>query len=264
MKTLTQFIVPLLLGLLTACGNPNAGPVTISPKTATMNAGEKLTFTATVKDAKEPRVLWSVEGGDAHGTITSTGVYTAPSEPGTYTVVATNAVDTSKKDTATVTVPGTSGVGYQDPTGTGWRFVKNTSASTDSRLVLDLVGPADQSGRGVGLTLSVDPTRASWAKVSDADTEYVTNRLFELGAEPRLFKSNVKEGTLTVGVFQKGTLGPATAYSGALLSVALDLKTGPSTPAGTLVPISVVKAHALSDSGALGAIDVAVGTLTTR
>jgi len=104
MKTLTQLLVPLLLGTLVACGDPDAGPVTVSPKTASVLAGDSTSLSATVQDAKEPRVLWSVEGGDGNGTITSSGVYTAPTTAGTYTVVATNAVDTSKKDTATITV----------------------------------------------------------------------------------------------------------------------------------------------------------------
>ncbi|MFP2896412.1 hypothetical protein [Corallococcus sp. 4LFB] len=99
-----KLIVPLLIGALAACTDPDSGPVTVTPKTVTVKAGEKTTLSASVKDAKDPRVLWSVEGGDSHGTISSSGVYTAPAEAGTYTVVATNAVDTSKKDSATVKV----------------------------------------------------------------------------------------------------------------------------------------------------------------
>ncbi|MFY0576062.1 hypothetical protein ACN28S_18380 [Cystobacter fuscus] len=64
---------------------------------------ESTAFTASVEGTQEPRILWSVEGEDS-GTITSTGVYTAPTQAGTYTVVATNALDTTKKDTAEVTV----------------------------------------------------------------------------------------------------------------------------------------------------------------
>src|SRR5690242_16800438 len=104
MKTLIKLIVPLLLGTLVACGDPNAGPVTVSPKSVTVQAGDKTTLSATVQDAEETRVLWSVEGGDTNGTITSSGVYTAPAATGTYTVVATNAFDSTKTDKATITV----------------------------------------------------------------------------------------------------------------------------------------------------------------
>jgi hypothetical protein len=430
MKTLTQLIVPLLLGALVACGgNPNAGPVTVSPKTATVKAGDTASFTATVEGAKEPKVLWSVEGGDSHGTITGTGVYTAPTEAGTYTVVATNAVDTSKKDTATVTVlaavvvaiepatvsvvtastvtfaakvtgaedtsvtwsiqegeaggtitpagvytapntagtytvvatskadparkgtaqvkvesvtisvqpndftvdqgavvelsaqvsgtsntsvtwaveggnangtitstgvytapsrvgsytviatsvadpskkatatltvPVASGLDYANPPGTGWRLLKNKQESTASHLVLDLVGPVGASGRGVDLNLSADPAHAGWATVSGADSERVNNRAFSLGNAPQLLKGTVKDNTLLVGVFQKGAATPASPLGGAVLSVALELKADPQLPAGSALPLSVLKAHALLDNGPLGQIDVAVGSLTAE
>jgi hypothetical protein len=71
----------------------------------------------------------------------------------------------------------------------------------------------------------------------------------------------VKGSTLNVGVYQKGA--PARAYDGALLSVALTVNATAQMPAGAVVPLTVVKAHALPASGALQAIDVAVGTITT-
>lgn len=89
----------------------------------------------------------------------------------------------------------------------------------------------------------------------------MANRGYELGAAPWLLKSGVKGGTLSVGVYQKGA--PARAYDGALLSVALTVDATGEKPAGTVVPLSVRKAHALPASGSLQAIDVAVGTLTT-
>ena len=114
MKTLTRLIVPLLLGTLAACGgngggggNPNppgGGNVTVSPKSVTLKSGDSATFNASVEGTTEPKILWTVEGDETPGTITSTGVYTAPTKAGTYQVVATNAVDSSKKDTAEVTV----------------------------------------------------------------------------------------------------------------------------------------------------------------
>src|SRR6218665_1334236 len=106
MKTLTKLIVPLLLGVLAACGDeptPGSGPVTVAPKSVTVKAGDSATFTASVEGTRDPKILWSVEG-EASGTITSTGVYTAPAQAGSYTVVATNALDGTKKDTASGTV----------------------------------------------------------------------------------------------------------------------------------------------------------------
>ncbi|WNG26381.1 hypothetical protein F0U62_21880 [Cystobacter fuscus] len=238
--------------------------VEVSPGTATSAPGGTTTFTATVKGHTTQAVSWSVEG-EASGTITSTGVYTAPSRPGTFTVVATSVADPTKKGTATVTVPAAQAGGYTNPPDTrGWRLVKNTSASSGKHLVLDLLGPTGQSGRGVALTLSVDAARADWARVSSSDTEYVTNGLFSLGDAPRLLKGAAKDGTLRVGVFQKGTSGPATAYTGALVSVAVDVKLDPSLPAGTRIPLSVVKAQALTATGDLRDIDVAVGVLATE
>ena len=71
-------------------------------------------------------------------------------------------------------------------------------------------------------------------------------------------------GRLDVGVFQKGTSVPATPYSGALLSVAVDVKVDASTPAGARIPLTVLKAHALPATGSLAPIDVAVGTIITQ
>ena len=238
--------------------------VSINPTSVTLTPGSTTTFTATVTGAANTSVLWSVEGGDANGTITSAGLYTAPTRPGTFRVVAQSATDPEASASATVTVPVAQGGDYTNPTGSGWRLMKNTGASSGNHLVLDLVGPAGESGRGVDLTLSVDAARATWAQVSSGDSEYVANRLFELGAAPRLLKSGVKAGTLEFGVYQKGTSVPATAYSGALVSVALDVTVSASTPAGTRIPLTVVKAHALPATGELLPIDVAVGTLVTQ
>ncbi|MET0401649.1 MAG: hypothetical protein ABW123_04560, partial [Cystobacter sp.] len=239
--------------------------IALTPATATATQGGTVQFSATVTGTSNTAVTWSVEGGDANGTISSTGRYTAPGKTGTFTVIATSVADPAVQATATVTVPAAQGGGYTDPTTTGWRLVKNTTASSGSHLVLDLVGPTGQSGRGVSLTLSVDPTRAYWTKVAEADTELVTNRLFTLGAAPQLLKGASRaDGTLNVGVFHKGTGGTATPYSGALISVALDVKSGPSVPAGSRIPLSFVKGQILTATGDLRNITVAVGTLTAE
>ncbi|MBC7806112.1 MAG: hypothetical protein H7145_08175 [Akkermansiaceae bacterium] len=80
--------------------------VQVSPANASVSWLESTPFTAQVLNAPagQTDVNWSVEGGDANGTITAAGVYTAPKRDGTFTVIATSVFDNRRLGTATVTV----------------------------------------------------------------------------------------------------------------------------------------------------------------
>jgi hypothetical protein len=78
--------------------------VTVSPSGAPVDVCGTQTFTATVVGTTNTAVTWSVQEGASGGTITAAGVYTAPSTPGTYHVVATSQADATASGTATVTV----------------------------------------------------------------------------------------------------------------------------------------------------------------
>jgi hypothetical protein len=78
--------------------------VTIEPTAATVVAGTPQPFVATVTGNANTSVTWNVQEGASGGTISSTGVYTAPTAPGTYHVVATSQADTCGTATAEVTV----------------------------------------------------------------------------------------------------------------------------------------------------------------
>jgi hypothetical protein len=82
--------------------------VTISPTTATLAVDGTQQFTATVTGENNNGVTWSVDGVNGGngtvGTVSSSGLYTAPSTTGTYTVTATSVADRSKSASATVTV----------------------------------------------------------------------------------------------------------------------------------------------------------------
>lgn len=257
--TATSVADPTKSDSATLTVDPIVVAVSVTPKTATVEQGAVVNLSAEVTNTSLGAVTWTVEGGSANGTVTSAGVYTAPNAPGTYTVTATSVADATKSDSAVITVPVAGSVRYVDPAGTGWRLVRNAGLSSGNTLVLDLMGPTGDSGRGADLTLALDPATASWSTLDG--TEYVANGGYELGAAPQLFKSGVKGSTLSLGVYQKGT--PAHAYDGALLSVALTVNATAQTPAGTAVPLTVLKAHALPASGSLQAIDVAVGTIST-
>jgi len=77
--------------------------ITISPATASVTAGATRQFTATVTGSSTTTKTWSVvEAGG--GTVSASGLYTAPATPGTYHVVATSVADATRTATATVTV----------------------------------------------------------------------------------------------------------------------------------------------------------------
>jgi Kelch motif protein/galactose oxidase-like protein len=78
--------------------------VMVSPPAPTVFLGAMQTFVATVT-ATNMAVTWTVQEGAAGGSITSTGVYTAPQVAGTYHVIATSVADATQSATATITVP---------------------------------------------------------------------------------------------------------------------------------------------------------------
>jgi Fe-S cluster assembly iron-binding protein IscA len=84
--------------------------VTVSPAAVQVITGAKQQFTATVKNATNTAVTWSVGGscgGAACGTITSSGLYTAPAavpNPALVVVTATSVGDPTRTGTASVTI----------------------------------------------------------------------------------------------------------------------------------------------------------------
>lgn len=100
-------LVPLLAAALAACGGTAPDVVvTISPTTASAQAGDTVQFTATVAGSGNTKIHWSASGG----TITAGGLFTAPALGGGYTVRAT--ADANSRDSATglVNVMGTDSV----------------------------------------------------------------------------------------------------------------------------------------------------------
>ena len=113
----------LFVASLTGCGGavgsgppqpPPPGPpvtVALAPATASAPLGGIANFTATVSNASNTSVAWSVNGipgGNATtGTVDARGEYTAPQilpAPASVTVAATSDADSSKSASATVTI----------------------------------------------------------------------------------------------------------------------------------------------------------------
>jgi hypothetical protein len=81
---------------------PPAVAISISPATATLDPCQGQVFTATVTNASNTGVTWTV--AEPGGGIVTNGVYTAPQAPGTYHVVATSVADPTRSVQGTVTV----------------------------------------------------------------------------------------------------------------------------------------------------------------
>ncbi|WP_373049583.1 hypothetical protein [Vulgatibacter sp.] len=113
--------------------------VEVEPSWIQLGPGAGTTFVATVRGTTEAGVQWSADAG----TIGEGGFYTAPIEPGVYTVTATSLANESRLATAAVhVVAPAAALGWDDPAEEeGWRLVENPVRSSADRLVLDLVGP---------------------------------------------------------------------------------------------------------------------------
>ena len=107
-------IVLLVSSSIAGCTSnsmPPAISVTIAPSSASVQAGKQQQFTATVSNTNNSAVNWQVNGntgGDStHGTISTSGLFTAPSSvpnPASVTVSAVSQADSSKSAASMVTI----------------------------------------------------------------------------------------------------------------------------------------------------------------
>lgn len=124
----------LAVGMLSACGGgsknatndptppvpppvPPVITVSVSPTTTSVDPGDTSQFSASVTGSSNQAVTWSIQEGTAGGSISQTGLYTAPASAMDVHVVATSVADPSKSSSARVTVnavsvsmPATAGV----------------------------------------------------------------------------------------------------------------------------------------------------------
>jgi hypothetical protein len=166
-------------------------------------------------------------------------------------------------------IPKPQSISYQDPTGTGWRLVRDAS-STSTRIVLDLVGPAGVSTRGVGFNLQRGTnlqfgafTGGGYAHDTGVFELKGSNSNFEpyagTDADPVLFvAAPLPPGNvLTAGIFQKDRTYVAKDAAQPLVQVAVELAPGsPGIPAdaarqAAAYGLAVIKARMIpSDIGA--------------
>jgi hypothetical protein len=106
-----SIMLAALVTALTACASgadpdpladpPAATDLAISPEALEIAPGDTAQFTVAAATLAAADVTWSVQGG---GTVSTTGLFTAPESEGTYHVVATSTFDSAQEAHAIVTV----------------------------------------------------------------------------------------------------------------------------------------------------------------
>ncbi len=187
----------LVAGLLQGCGGTSEGPgpvdgtgLVVQPPSATVPALATKTFTVSAPVSVRS-VAWTVQEGSTGGSITSSGLYTAPAAAGSFHVVVASATDPTVRATATVLVTGSSlpvtvtvtpsvssvpASGVQQFTATvanasngtvNWSLKEGASCGTISASGL-LQAPAWSAVCTVVATSVADPTRSGSAAVTVA------------------------------------------------------------------------------------------------
>jgi PKD repeat protein len=94
--------------LLAACNTTvrqfSAVTISVSPATDSVVVSQTAQLSATVGGTADLRVAWTVTEGTLGGSVSATGLYTAPVASGTFHVVATSVADPTKSATAELTV----------------------------------------------------------------------------------------------------------------------------------------------------------------
>jgi hypothetical protein len=136
--------------------------VTVTPRSVSMYAGQTVTFAASVAGTSDVAVTWSVQEGPTCGTITTSGIYTAPASVGTCHVVATSHADSSRSDAVPVSVqalpPGNPatrlGINLYDVSDWAYQFTF-ANVAMEGRVGTDGAGPFDAQRWPTGDTIEV-------------------------------------------------------------------------------------------------------------
>jgi hypothetical protein len=204
---------PLVIGLLagavlSACHDTGEAPpveVKVSPATATIATGASQPFTCTVTGSADSGCTWSVQEGSSGGSVTSAGVYTAPSAPGTYHVIAAIRADPSKGAgvaTVTVTAPSASVAISISPA------TAALSAGASQPFTCTVTGTADP-----GCTWFVREGSSGGSVTSDGVyTAPAAAGTYHVVATSRADPSKTASATVTVRNDTPGITGPCDLY----------------------------------------------------
>lgn len=154
---------------LSWAGAQQAVGISVNPTTASLTAGQTQQFAATVTGTANQQVTWTVLSSGL-GSISSSGLYTAPSSVSSQqnvTVQATSAADVTKTATASITLNPSSGGTCGAPTTNGFTgcYYRDTTLGTSAGLAFSRVDPQvsfDWSAAGPGGGLGTTNYSVKW------------------------------------------------------------------------------------------------------
>jgi uncharacterized repeat protein (TIGR03803 family) len=193
--------------------------VTVSPASAQVPVNGVQQFVATVANTSNSAVTWNVNGltggNSTVGTISSTGLYTAPAtvpSPAAVTVTATSQADSTKSGSAAVTIgPYTAKTLYS--------FTSLSDGAAPSAALIqgkdgDYYGTAQLGGTySVGTVFKVDSTGnvTTLHEFSGSDGEYPVDALI-LASDGNFYGTAPSGGNFSNGaIFKMDSLGNLTA-----------------------------------------------------
>jgi len=144
------------------------------------------------------------------------------------------------------------GLTYTDPTGTGWRLMKDAS-TTATRVVLNLVGPSGLKTRGVGFNLQAPSTVKFGAfsnglAINDGGVYQLLSAAQADPNEPIALVGGVKSGNiLTAGIFQKDRAQSAQDSGATLCQIAFAFDATKDLHVGDKLPLQITKAKVIPE-----------------
>jgi hypothetical protein len=144
--------------------------VTVAPPVLTIFPGSEVLgpngarfLTARIVGLSDQSVTWSVQEGTTGGTVTSTGLYTAPAATSTYHVVATSVANSSVTATAQITVIG---AGFKPIASMNKGRALHTATVLKDGRVLVTGGFPDGSSAPLASAEIYDPARGSFSSIA--------------------------------------------------------------------------------------------------
>ena len=183
--------------------------ISLTPKTATVNEGGTRQFTATVTGSSNAGVNWSLLSG--HGTISSSGLFTAPNLQESDTIQAQSQADTTKTATATATIPAI-GVSISplsatvQPSGTQ-QFSASVSGTVNQSVAWSEVGKGSVTQAGLYTAPSTNETDTVTV-TSQANTAATASASVTVATQSQSACGNTLDWTNSVCQQINGTLQP--------------------------------------------------------